>query len=223
MAADVLRDISSPERLHRLNRGSFPKPIPEEPDGISFNFTNLKKIRSFNNFLDSSLNDPDKGKIFSIDLAQVMSKENYSLVATLTRLGIILLISFSTFAIIYFLNQLVRNHLIKIKPNIGTFQAFGLDNRTLSRMYGLTILIFIAICLLISLAACGLFYLCFGNFLAGQIGIGDMSTNGLFFVVMNIWTYLVIILLLISSWLVNNMYLRRFFDNTPGDLVYGRD
>ena len=68
-------------------------------------------------------------------MGQIESRDNYNLVTNLTRILSVVLIGFSVLSISLFLSNIFKRHLEKIKMNIGTFKAFGIDNKTLQFIY----------------------------------------------------------------------------------------
>ncbi|MBK7637042.1 MAG: hypothetical protein IPJ13_24280 [Saprospiraceae bacterium] len=87
-----------------------------DPMYFSFNFIDLEKIRELQSFLK------EKYKM-EIELSVVEDRDNFSLVSKLTYFMILSLIIVAIISFVIFLVNLIKNHLDKIKPNIGTFMA----------------------------------------------------------------------------------------------------
>jgi hypothetical protein len=204
------------ERMHYFGRDLFPRPKFIEPHGVSLNFSDIEEISRFNKYI-SDLNENMR-----IDMAQVKSKENYRLVVRLTSLLIIILIFFSSFALIHFLSQMVKSHLNKIMSNIGTFQAFGLEDRFLMVLYRITSFAFILACFTIAIVISLILFLVLGETVLDAIVIGDIPEGIKVLLFYNFWSLLVTVLLLSSPWTIISLFLRKFFKNTPGDLIYRR-
>jgi hypothetical protein len=52
---------------------------------------------------------------------------------------------FAASNIVFFVNNLLRTHLFEVRSNLGTFQAFGLSNHFLVRIYLKIIFAFLTI------------------------------------------------------------------------------
>ena len=184
-------------------------------DRISVEFPNLDNIKGFKAYL------AEEHEI-DIDMAEIESRENYNFVAKLTRIISIILMIFSILSICLYISNLLRNHLEKIKMNIGTFLAFGIDNRALERIY-LSIICYV----LVSTMTLGLM----ASWLIGSIGsisfgldiLGiKIEENQTYFSQFSWWTICLIGIVMIISYLVIKQITNKIFKQTPGDLLYER-
>jgi len=120
-----------------------------------------------------------------------------------------------------YISGTIRNHLERIKKNLGNFLAFGVKNDTLIRLY-----IVVALRILITAMApafilsmiCGEF---FEKYILDGVLILEQGQN--YFSLFNIWfLYFVLIILLIA--VSRTLFsVRNILKHTPGDLVYERD
>jgi len=186
-------------------------------DNLSVNFISLDRIREFSNFLFDLKN-------LRIDMSQIESKENYNFVSKLTFFISGFLVIFSVISIILFLSNLLKVHINKIKPNLGTFKAFGLSNSVIVRIYSLLSLRFlfyaIAIALGISLliGETGFFRFLFR--VSGTI----IDENTQYFNLLNdIKTYIALAAIVLASLIVLPLNIWRMLNKTPGDLIYKRE
>ena len=189
--------------------------FPNKYDRISIFFPNMDNLKGFQKYL------AEKYEI-DIDLAEIESRENYNFVSKLTRIISIILMVFSTLSICLFISNLLKNHLEKIKMNIGTFLAFGIDYRALERIY-LSIIYYV----LVAAMAIGLVV----SWIVGSIGsisvilgvLGiKIEENQDYFSQFSEWTFSLIGIVLIISFLVIKKITNRIFKQTPGDLLYDR-
>ena len=97
----------------------------ERADFLSINLTGLDYVRSLRDYIR-------KNHKLEIDITDILNKENYNLVAALTFILSLVLIGLSILSMWLFVSNLISSHLDKIKMNLGTFKAFGLDNNTLT-------------------------------------------------------------------------------------------
>ncbi|MEM9834975.1 MAG: FtsX-like permease family protein [Bacteroidota bacterium] len=172
---------------------------------LTFRFNDLKGIRPFYE---------DMKEKFSVELSmeQVESRENFRLVARLTSLLGSILAIFGLISILLYLWNLVRGHINKIKPHLGTLKAMGLPNGRLLAVYNRVILKLLAMAIL------------FGLPLALLLGLGlDYGLLKVGFDLVD-WTILGALLIIIG---VVTLLIRRNLNTvlsaTPGDLIYERE
>jgi len=170
----------------------------------SFVFNRLDNIREFRAYLleQSGIDLP---------IEVVENKENFAMVSRLGYSVGIMLLLFSVVSICFFIRNLIEGHLNSVKPNLGTFKAFGMPNRDLVRHYQrilLTLLVLaVAFGLLLAVAIGGLTVLLWGS---DQFNLA----NG--------WVLGSIVIIFGSSLLFSRSIVRNILSHTPGDLVYGR-
>jgi len=203
--------------LHRYhNYKLFPCSPKKSFDRISVNFFDLDKIKDFQEFLYKTHN-------IEIDLAQIKAKENYNFVSKLTFIISSILIIFSIISITMFVSHIFKEHLDKIKKNIGTFKAFGLNNFTLKLIYLIIIYKFIGFSLLVSFVLTFIFGRLKGlKFFISLFQI-NLEKNYLYFKLMDISTYIALVLIVCFSFTVLYIKTSILLNKTPGDLIYDRD
>ena len=193
-------------RYYDYDFNNFPSSFRIEPDKIAVNFITLDEVRSFQNLLYDTFQ-------IEVDIAKVRDKENFVFVKVLTETISMLLIIFSIVSICFYLYNLLKNHLQKIKPNLGTFLAFGLDPVSLFELYRQLLMSFLIKAVAFSLLAACLFLLVisiltesFGNYLA----VFD-------------WKLFMTLLILVSAFYeIFRRTIRSILEKTPGDLIYDR-
>jgi len=185
-------------------------------DAISINFNNLDNIRVFKNYL-SNKHD------IEIELSQIKAKENFNFVSKLTLIISLILIIFSILSISMFVSHIFKEHLDKIRSNLGTFKAFGLNDITLKKIYLQIIYIFITRAMLLSL---------FLSWIVGKINgirilisffglkIEDKET---YFQLFDLTTGIAVFLIISTSFTVLYSKATHLLSESPGDLIYGRD
>jgi hypothetical protein len=184
-------------------------------DKLTIEFADLEKITQFNIFLS-------KKHEINMEMGQVKALENYNFISSLTRVISIILIIFSIISIILFISNLLRNHLEKIKMNIGTFKAFGIDNRSLENIYFIIIytVVFAAMILAFFIS------MIFGNAGGVRMILGlfrcTIEEGQDYFNLLNYWTAGLILLVLSSSYAALKYTAAKIFNHTPGDLIYDR-
>lgn len=188
----------------------------EEFDNLNINFDNLDRIREFRAYCKKEFD-------LEIDMAQVEARENFNFVSKLTYTISLILIGFSVLSICLFLSAVFRRHLDKIRRNIGTFKAFGLDNRTLISTYLNMIIGFLAVSILGSLVIAWIFGSLGGIRLLLWIFQSELERGQQYFELMNGWTLVAILAIMGISFVVLYSLASKILSRTPGDLLYDRD
>ena len=202
---------------------SFDSSILKSYDRMSVKLLNLGKL----NILQEHLEKKFK---LRLDMAQVQTRENYFFISNLTNIISLTLIVFSILSICLFISSLLKNHLERMKMNIGTFKAFGLDNKSLAQIYIAIIFIFIFSAMVIAILLAWVY----GNlggvrflfYLTGH----QVEVNENYFELVKPWTEhsiigwlaFSIIFIFVTSYIVLKYITGKIFSKTPGDLIYDR-
>jgi hypothetical protein len=193
-------------RYYDYDFNNFPSSFRIEPDKIAINFASLDEVRSFQNYLYNTVQ-------IEVDIAKVRDKENFVFVKVLTETISMLLIIFSIISICFYLYNLLKNHLQKIKPNLGTFLAFGLDPASLFVLYRQLLLSFLIRAVGLSLLVACVFLLI--------ISIATSSLPN--FIAVFDWKLLVTLAILVGSFYeIFRRTIHSILEKTPGDLIYDR-
>ncbi|MGB1206063.1 MAG: hypothetical protein ACPG5B_10470 [Chitinophagales bacterium] len=216
----------------------FSRPLEnQQPDydylSISLeSLTNVKEMRAY---------------IFSkhqleIDLSKVEALKNYNFVATLTIIISFALIAFSIISISMFVSNLLSTHLDKIKMNLGTFKAFGLDNLTLQNIYKKMMYEIVGKAAAIGFLGAfvlGMFYvmrMLLSLFIFAQQKLFDIQSNSIevcddgffaftcenYFSLINTWTLLSVMVIGLIIHFTINRVIKKILQKSPGDLIYNR-
>jgi len=175
-----------------------------DPYYLSFNFNKLDNVRDFKDHMK------DEYKV-AISMDQVEQKENFALVSRLTNFISLILFGFSILSIVFYVNSLLRTHLEKIKMNLGTLKAFGLNNNFLVTSYLKIILTFIGISIFIAYLICGLWDL-----------IEARLFENSYFDVFNYKILIAIVIIILTALLTSQRTTSKTLLKTPGDLIYNR-
>lgn len=172
---------------------------------LSFHFNRLNYVRDFRKDMWDTFE-------IEIDLSQIAEKENFAKVSRITFVAAFVLSVFSILSIVFFVNNLLRTHLFKVRANLGTFQAFGLDKRLLIRIYLKIIFSFLAIAAAIAFGM-GVLIDCMEH---------AWNRNESQIDVFNGWILAAIIGLFMVSLLLSTRTIRQLLEDTPGNLIYER-
>lgn len=132
----------------------------------------------------------------------------------------LILIGFSVLMINIFLSNILSTHLNKIKMNIGTFKAFGID---IKRIYMGMMYIFILLPLVLALFLAGVLgYLGLIYFIINVLSPFEVEKN-LYFDLFNQYTLISVLVLAVVNYYAFSIIINRIFKQTPGDLIYDRN
>jgi hypothetical protein len=188
-------------------------PFPENPeatisyDKISVSFNSLTRVK----FFEERLLDEQE---LVIEMSKVRDKENFIAISILTIAMSTMLLIFSIISVGLFIFNLLKTHLDKIKTNLGTFKAFGLSNKDLQSIYKGIVRRFYLRALMIGFITATVF-----DILTSRIFFPELKLLHL----INLYALgAILVIWAIVEWVFNQTS-RTILDNTPGDLIYGRD
>jgi ABC-type lipoprotein export system ATPase subunit len=188
-------------------------------DAISINLTSLSRVRDLRDYVFTQYNEGDTSSIIEIDITKVREKENFNFMSNMTRIISWLLIFFSALSIGLFLFNLLKMHLARVKPTLGTFKAFGLKDSAMRNIYLFVILRFVISAIVVSVAiAFGLGYLLdivLHRFITIEEGVE-------YFCMIHFNTGLTLVVIVATTVSVAVLTIRNLLRQSPGDLIYGR-
>ena len=180
----------------------------EDASYLSVNFTSLDSIRAFEAFAK------ENGVI--IDMAQVDSKENFNAVSIMANILSFAMIVFSIVCIIMFIINMLQSYFQKVKRNMGTFKAFGINSSELTNIYVVMLL-----AIIVTAIAASLCITWFTELLLPIIGVmKDGKFNYL-----ELWsakTVIAIFIVIIATIVTVRVVMGNLLKQTPGDLIYDR-
>lgn len=176
---------------------------------ISVHFTDLDKIREFENYVRDTFR-------VKIEMSQIVSKENFNAVSLMGNALSWGIIVFAIVCIILFCVNMLVSYFHKVKKNLGTFRAFGIRNRELANIYVAIILAMIAAAIVMSISTVWL--------IQGVLAFMGILKDGLFGL-LSLWSaktlWAIVIIIGVSVCTVYTVILS-LLKSTPGDLVYDR-
>lgn len=197
---------------------------PEEKEMLpekfifQFNKDKLNSINDFNLFLKK--NTIHDGKSLKIDMNIIEAKKNFDLFNKLANLLSISLILFSIFSIVLYITNLIISHISKNKKNLGTLKAFGLSNNNIIIIYSSISIALVTISFLLSYIVSLILGPKIVPLVAKLFEIGDASSLKYINYPFHLLILCFILLPSIAIYLKLRIELK---DNTPGDLIYGRE
>ncbi len=176
-------------------------------DSYAFYFKDLSKVREFSKYVKENYPSVE------VSIEQVESKDNFRRVSGLATIFILLLIIFSVVSVLLFIQNLLKQHFEKIKPNLGTLKAFGLSDKKIKSLYMQVLLRFFGLASLIALMV----FFVYGVILA------VINPDILKFDMFTWWIPMIWVVLLISVIIFFNQIIKKVLFRSPGDLIYGRE
>ena len=193
------------QRVYQLDTEEHPSP---RSDYLSVEFRSLKHIREFEAFA--------KKYGISLEMELVHSLENFDAVTVMAGILSSAMVVFSIVCIIMFMVNMLQSYFQKVKRNIGTFKAFGMNGTELIQVY---VLILVAIvCSSVILAL----FITWG--IQGLLPVIGVEKDG--FNYLSLWnttTYIATFVIFLSTVLTVIFVMVRMLSQTPGDLIYDRN
>ena len=153
-------------------------------------------------------------------MSKIEQMKNYNFVSKLTSIMSLILIGFSVVMINIFLSNILSTHLNKIKKNIGTFKAFGID---IKRIYIGMMYIFVLMPLFLALILAAVFgYIGSVYFIINLLSPFAVEKN-LYFDLFNNYTLISVMVMALVNYYAFSIIINRIFKQTPGDLIYDRN
>jgi ABC-type antimicrobial peptide transport system permease subunit len=201
-------------RIYRYSFSSIYRPAIK-PDYLSVYFSHLDSISQFQVYLERNFD-------LKIELSQVESKNNFTFISKLTKITSFFLIIFSIISVSMFLSNIIRSHFERVKKNIGTFKAFGLNNRKLLFIYTTISFVFVMTASVTSYAmAYILGYSGAIKFILGKLHLTIEKSYIIFNLLTELSLYTFIVIISLSTFIVI-LQLLKLLAYTPGDLIYDR-
>ena len=176
---------------------------------LSVNFASLDSIRAFENYAKNEFK-------VQVDMTQVASKENFNAVSVMANILSWAMIVFALICIIMFVVNMLQSYFQKVKRNMGTFKAFGINSSELINVYVLILLamIFSAVC--VALGITWLIELLLPLF--GLLKDGEFN----YLYLWNSKTMWAIVVIVVATIATVHIVMTRLLRQTPGDLIYDR-
>ena len=208
--------------LKNYNHGQYFKISPDTicdnsvlpHEDLAFEFSNLEKIREFSEFIKDKYN-------VSLNMEVLTQRENYVFAGNMALGAILMVLLLSVVTVTIYISSSIRNHLERVKKNLGNFLAFGVKNNILIWLY-----ILVAFRILIT-AMMPAFLLAlvsgelFEKYGLPKLLVLDKEQN--YFSLTNIWFVCFIFGILLIAVFRTYISIKYILKHTPGDLVYERD
>lgn len=178
-------------------------------DYLSVEFRSLDHIREFEAFAK------DKFGI-SLEMEKVHSMQNFNAVATMAGILSAAMVIFSIVCIIMFLVNMLQSYFQKVKRNLGTFKAFGMNTRELTQVYIVILITIVIVSVTMALMITWI--------IQGILPLVGVEKDGFNYLSLwNVTTYIATAVILASTIMTVIVVMTRMLSQTPGDLIYDRN
>jgi hypothetical protein len=133
--SDAIENHFDAENVRRVHKLEYGTKHAERGSFISVEFQSLSHIREFESFA--------KRNGIQLEMEQVHSKENFNAVTVMASILSAAMVVFSIVCIIMFMVNMLQNYFQKVKRNIGTFKAFGMNGSELITVYAIILLMIV--------------------------------------------------------------------------------
>lgn len=198
-------DANLVRRVHKLATEEHPS---QRSSFLSVEFNSLNHIHDFEIFA--------KENGIQLEMAQVASKENFNAVTVMAAILSAAMVIFSIVCIIMFLVNMLQSYFQKVKRNIGTFKAFGMNAGEL--IYTYVIILILIVCSAVIMAL----LITWG--IQGLLPLIGIEKDG--FNYLSLWnttTWIAATVVIISTIATVFVVMTRLLSQTPGDLIYDRN
>jgi hypothetical protein len=183
-------------------------------DCLAIEFQNLDKIREFANYILEKYELP-------LNMEVLKQRENYLFTSKLALGAIFMVLLLSIVSVTIYISGSIRNHLEKVKKNLGNFLAFGINNKVLIWLYIRVTLRILLTALLPAFLVAWTAGEIFERYFLTHLLILEAGEN--YFSLINAWFLLFIATILFIAISRTFFSISLILKHTPGDLVYERD
>jgi ABC-type lipoprotein export system ATPase subunit len=205
-------------RYYNLREGGNPED-QQLYDAISINLSSLSKVRELRDYVFETFNDGSSRNVVEIDISKVREKENFNFMSNMTKIISWLLILFSALCIGLFLFNLLKMHLSRVQPTLGTFKAFGLKDTVMGNIYVSIFMRFLGLAIFVSVILSLAAGYCLDYLLHMYIKIEEGVQ---YFQMVHINTLITLAIITLTTVSVALITIRNLLRKSPGDLIYNR-
>jgi hypothetical protein len=182
-------------------------------DYLAIEFRKLDRIRQFADMIDSDYD-------VSLNMETQIQRENYMFVGNLALAAIIMVILFSVFSLTLYISETFKNHILKVKKNLGNLMALGASNHELIRLYLRVAFRMLLYAILIAFVAGELIGEAFERIVLGKLIVLKEGED--YFSLLNLWLAFFIVLIIVIALFMTFITIKRILKVSPGDLIYER-
>ncbi len=183
-------------------------------DYLAVEFSKLDKIKDFSAYIKNRYN-------ISMNMETVTQRQNYLFSLNISLGAIILVLILAVLSIVIFISNTLKNHLDRVKRNLGNFLAFGTSGHKIIGIYIIVVMKILWVSMTIALILAYFSGELFDRYLLKNMLIleGDQD----FFSLFNIWLVLFIIVVIAVAVLKTLVTVTLLVRQSPGDLIYERE
>lgn len=175
---------------------------------LSVEFRSLDHISEFEAFA--------KRNKIDLEMESVHSKQNFNAVSKMAQVLTIAMVVFSIICIIMFMVNMLQSYFQKVKRNIGTFKAFGMNGSELIQVYVIILVAIVSAGVILAL-------LITWSIQGGLLYLGIEKDGFNYLSLWNTTTYIATAVIFVSTIFTVIIVMTRMLSQTPGDLIYDRN
>ncbi|MCX6303723.1 MAG: hypothetical protein NT040_02030 [Bacteroidetes bacterium] len=183
-------------------------------DYLAVEFNRLDKLKEFSDYIK-------KRYRVSINLETVEQRENFLFSLNMSFGAIILVLMIAGLSVLIFLSNSLRNHLDKVKRNLGNFMAFGANRNIIIGIYTIVVLKILLISMIIASALAWITGEWFGKYILKRVLILGEGQD--FFSLFNLWFLIFSVAIIVAAVCKTLVTVRMLVFKSPGDLIYERE
>jgi hypothetical protein len=206
--ADAVTQTFSPDDVQRVFRLAVKERSSRRGSYLSVAFRSLRHISEFEDFA--------KRDSVQLEMEQVHSKQNFDAVTRIAAVLSAAMVVFAIVCIIMFMVNMLQAYFQKVKRNIGTFKAFGMNAKGLIEVYIIILVAIVCAAVILALLITWAIQL-----MLPLVGVEKDGFNYL-----SLWcptTYVAAGIILASTVVTVVVVMTRLLSQTPGDLIYDRN
>lgn len=205
--ADTVENSFDAGQVVRIYKYDVVKRPYTKGNFVSVEFKDQSHIRDFEKFAEEYT--------VELEMEKVHSMENFNAVTVMAIILSSAMVIFSIVCIIMFLVNMLQSYFQRVKRNLGTFKAFGMNTRELTQVY-----ILILITIVLAAVVMALIITWAIQDLLPLLGVEKDGFN--YLSLWNITTYVATAVILVSTIMTVIVVMTRMMRQTPGDLIYDR-
>jgi hypothetical protein len=183
-------------------------------DYLALEFEKLDKIMDFARYIEESTK-------VSMNMETRKQRENYLFIGNLALAALLMVIVFSVFSLSLYISETFKNHILKVKKNLGNLMALGASNNELIILYLQVALRMLIYAILSAFVLAYISGELFEKYILGKLLVLQQDQD--YFSLLNSWVLIFIAILIVIALFMTLLTIKRILKASPGDLIYERD
>ena len=183
-------------------------------DYLAVEFSKLDSLKAFSSYIRTRY-------AMSVNMETVTQRQNYLYSLNISLGAIILVLTLAVLSISIFLSNILKNHLDRVKRNLGNFMAFGTGELKITGIYMLVVMKILSVSTILALLLAYVSGELFDRYLLKHILV--LETDQDFFSLFNPWLVLFLLVVYAVAMTKTFITVMLLVRKSPGDLIYERE